>query len=181
MLSAVALADLVCDRPASDWAAELDRWCQANMRPWFDDHVEMDAALLDRWHGVPLDLNRRLPVDLLAAIGDAEPSLVPQLAPYHLMAATSASLDPLRPRAHEIYASGWRPPELPGPSHADLVAAISAAKARLDLAAYPLLTPTCQRGSLLWRRRTLTSRQGLWMTETLSTESVKGDRFEPTS
>ena len=135
VLSAVALADLVCDRPASDWAAELDRWCQANMRPWFDDHVEMDAALLDRWHGVPLDLNRRLPVDLLAAIGDAEPSLIPQLVPYHLMAATSASLDLLRPRAHEIYASGWRPPELAGPSHADLVAAISAAKARLDLAA----------------------------------------------
>ena len=100
VLSAAALAGLVRDRPAADWAAELDRWCMTNMRPWFDDQVEMDAALLSRWHGEPIDLTRRLPVDLLAAIGDADPSLVPMLAPYHLMAATSASLEPLRTRAH---------------------------------------------------------------------------------
>ena len=125
VLSAAALADLVRDRPAADWAAELDRWCLTNMRPWFDDQVEMDAALLSRWHGEPIDLTRRLPVDLLAAIGDADPSLVPMLAPYHLMAATSASLEPLRTRAQEIYASGWHPPEIPGPTHPDLVAAIS--------------------------------------------------------
>jgi 2-polyprenyl-6-methoxyphenol hydroxylase-like FAD-dependent oxidoreductase len=122
--SAVALADIVASRPAADWADGLDRWCRANMRPWFDDQVEMDAALLRRWHGEPIDPSRRLPVDLLAAIGDADPSLAPSLAPYHLMAATSASLEPLRARGQEIYASGWRPAELPGPSHADLVAAI---------------------------------------------------------
>ena len=77
VLSAVALADIVGDGTAAEWAAELDRWCLANMRPWFDDQVEMDAALLSRWHGEPIDLTRRLPVDLLAAIGDADPSLVP--------------------------------------------------------------------------------------------------------
>ena len=53
VLSAAALADLVRDRPAADWAPELDRWCVTSMRPWFDDQVEMDAALLSRWRVSP--------------------------------------------------------------------------------------------------------------------------------
>ena len=45
----------ICSRPpCRRLAAELDRWCLANMRPWFDDQVEMDAACSDRWHGDPL-------------------------------------------------------------------------------------------------------------------------------
>ena len=169
--SAVALADIVGDGTAADWAAELDRWCLTNMRPWFDDQVEMDAALLSRWHGEPIDLTHRLPVDLLVGdrrrrpvigsdacavppdggdLGQPRAAADPRPGDLRLRLATgrAARPHPRRPRGGDR---------------------------RHDVPSQPRrLTPTCQRGSLLWRRRTLTSRQELWMTETLSTEVGEG-------
>ena len=47
------------------------------------------------------------------------------VGPYLGMYALPASLAAAEPRAHEIYASGWRPPVPAGPTRDDLVELIT--------------------------------------------------------
>jgi len=96
-------------------------WCEANIKPWFDDHVYWDAQQVRRWSGEDVDLSRRLPSDVICAAAEADPSLMQVIGPYLGMRALPDSLDAAEPRAREIYAEGWRPAVPDGPTHADLV------------------------------------------------------------
>jgi hypothetical protein len=116
------------DEHGPDWTAvalALDAWCACTIRPWFDDHVHVDAERSRRWSGSDVDLTRRLPSDLVVAACEVDPGMKSTVGPYLLMRGLPDSLAAVRPRAQEIYASGWRPPVPPGPSRdelADLVA-----------------------------------------------------------
>jgi hypothetical protein len=98
----------------------FDAWCIDNIAPWFEDHVYWDAELARRWAGADVDLTRPLPSDLIVAATEADPALFPLVGPYLGMRALPASLDAARPRATEIYASGWRPRVPDGPTRDEL-------------------------------------------------------------
>jgi 2-polyprenyl-6-methoxyphenol hydroxylase-like FAD-dependent oxidoreductase len=134
--SAAAAAAITTEHDRERWAPELERWCETNVRPWFDDQVDADAAMLRRWAGEPVDLTGRLPVDIVAATAEADPEIMKAVGPYNLMATTSAGLEPVRERARAVLSTGWRPTSPDSPSRselADLVGATrQAAVATLD-------------------------------------------------
>jgi 2-polyprenyl-6-methoxyphenol hydroxylase-like FAD-dependent oxidoreductase len=116
------------DRHDTDIATattQFDRWCLANIRPWFDDHRHTDADRMRRWSGEDVDFTRRLPSDLIVAAAAADPMLSDVIGPYATMDALPASLEPADARAVEIYASGWRPPVPDGPTRAELSEVVS--------------------------------------------------------
>jgi hypothetical protein len=107
---------------------ELDSWGTANLRPWYDDHVDLDTQLARRWAGEDVDLARpRLPSDLIVAAADVDPELRPAVGPYLAMQALPASLNAIEPRARVMYAAGWRPAAPPGPTRHELAEIVTAA------------------------------------------------------
>ncbi len=66
---------------------EFDAWCEANMRPWVEDHVHMDDALRRRWAGEDVDLTERMPSDLILAAMQADSRIGAAMAPYVRMIA----------------------------------------------------------------------------------------------
>ena len=86
----------------ADAALAFDAWCAEQVRPWFADHVAVDAAQLRRWAGEDVDLTRSLPSDVVCAVTEADPSLLPVLGPCRAMRALPASLATVEPRAREV-------------------------------------------------------------------------------
>ncbi|NMO92669.1 NAD(P)/FAD-dependent oxidoreductase [Actinomycetospora sp. TBRC 11914] len=111
----------------ADVAVGFDAWCETAMRPWVADHVRMDAAMLDRWAGHDIDLDQRLPSDLVMAAAAVEPAIRPALPPYLAMLAGPECLDAVEPLAAAVYRGGWRPPRDEGPSRDELVAVLRGA------------------------------------------------------
>jgi hypothetical protein len=81
----------------------------------------MDETARRLWAGVDLDLDARLPSNLIMAAAQVDPSIAPALGPYLSMEAGPSCLDAVEPRARAVYASGWRPGFDPGPSRRELV------------------------------------------------------------
>ncbi|MGZ8757304.1 MAG: FAD-dependent oxidoreductase [Aeromicrobium sp.] len=98
----------------------FDAWCEANMKPWVDDHVHMDECQRRRWIGEDIDLSLRIPSDLILAAGEVDAGIGSALGPYLAMQAGPPSLDAVEPRARALYASGWRPTMAPGPGRNEL-------------------------------------------------------------
>ena len=98
----------------------FDAWCEANMRPWVVDHVEMDGDAVRRWEGGDVDLGRRLPSDLILGAGEREPRIGTAIGGYLSMLELPSSLDPVEPLARDVYRSGWRRPFTPGPDRREL-------------------------------------------------------------
>ena len=98
----------------------LDTWCEEQMRPWVEDHIRMDDSSRRRWLGEDIDLNQRLPSDLIMAAAAVDPEIQSATAPYLMMTGGPSSLDAVEPRAREVYRSGWRPPFAPGPTGQEL-------------------------------------------------------------
>jgi 2-polyprenyl-6-methoxyphenol hydroxylase-like FAD-dependent oxidoreductase len=124
-LQVQALARLLDERAGDPGATDdavraFDAWCDEQVRPWVDAHVEADTAQARHFRGADVDPERLTAADI-AAIADADPSLMPVVGPYLGMAALPQSLEPLRDRARELYASGWRPAYGEGPSRDRLV------------------------------------------------------------
>ncbi|MFC7533224.1 FAD-dependent oxidoreductase [Actinoplanes sp. GCM10030250] len=118
---------LLDDHPGDPEAAglALDAWCTDQVRPWFDDHVHWDADLLRRWDGGDVDVTRRLPSDLIMEATAVDPSLLRVVGPYMSMKVLPTALDEVEPRAREIFAGGWRPPQHPGPTADELAELIT--------------------------------------------------------
>ena len=104
----------------------FDAWCAAHMRPWVEDHVRMDTATRSLWAGDDLDLDGRLPSQLIMTAARMDPEIAPALGPYLAMTAGPSSLEAVEPRARAVYASGWRPGFDPGPSRRELVELVRA-------------------------------------------------------
>jgi 2-polyprenyl-6-methoxyphenol hydroxylase-like FAD-dependent oxidoreductase len=111
----------------ADLAVGFDAWCGSHMRPWVADHVRMDSAMLDRWAGRDVDLDRRLPSDLVMAAAQVEPAIGAALPPYLAMTAGPECLDGVEPLAAAVYRTGWRPPRAEGPSRVELARVLRAA------------------------------------------------------
>jgi hypothetical protein len=106
---------------ADELGEEFDGWCERNMLPWVLDHLHMDGELVRRWEGADVDLDQRLPSDLVLAAVEQDPRIGRAIGPYLTMRGLPSCLDEVEPLAHAVYAAGWRPAFSPGPSRAQLV------------------------------------------------------------
>jgi len=103
-----------------DVAEQFDAWCTANIRPWYEDHVYWDATLRYRLGGGDIDIEARIPSDVVCAAAEVDPAIWPAAGPYLAMQALPAVLDPVRDRARAVLRTGWRPPYTTGPSRDEL-------------------------------------------------------------
>ncbi|MEP6851615.1 MAG: FAD-dependent monooxygenase [bacterium] len=105
-------------------ALALEAYNTEQIRPWFDDHVAMDADQIRRWNGADVDASRLLPSDLICAASEADPSMGATIGRYLAMIAPPQTLTEIEPRARELYAGGWRPPVPDGPTRNELAALV---------------------------------------------------------
>jgi flavin-dependent dehydrogenase len=124
LLQAQALLQLI-DHETAEAAVALDDWCVQNIKPWYEDHVHWDATLLRRWGGEDVDLEARIPSDIICAAAEVEPSLTPIVTPYLAMSAPPASLQPAADRVRELLRAGWRPPLADGPTRDELAEVVT--------------------------------------------------------
>jgi 2-polyprenyl-6-methoxyphenol hydroxylase-like FAD-dependent oxidoreductase len=106
-------------------ATELDDWCETNMRPWVEDHIRMDEDQRRRWEGGDVELDHRLPSNLIMVAAERDPTIAAGIGPYASMRAGPASLDAVEAKARAVYATGWRPPFADGPTKAELSQAVA--------------------------------------------------------
>ena len=132
LMQAEELLDAVDDHGADPVAVgeRLDAWGEQQMRPWVEDHVRMDDAMVRRWHGEEVDPEQSLPSDLVLAAAEADPAIGRQTFPYVAMLDGPGSLAAAERRAREIYRRGWRPTPPEGPARAELHALVTAAGGR---------------------------------------------------
>jgi hypothetical protein len=130
---------------ASAVGESLDAWCAERIKPWVDDHVQMDDAMQRRWAGEDVDLDQPLPSDLILAAAEADPGIRAAAGGYLSMTELPSSLRAVEPCARALYASGWRPRPAPGPSRAELAEIVRAAVATApDVATAPAaVLPAC--------------------------------------
>ncbi|WP_083706945.1 FAD-dependent oxidoreductase [Intrasporangium flavum] len=108
-------------------ACGLDAFGEERMRPWVEDHVQMDSAQARRWAGDDVDLSGPLPSDVIMMAADRDPSIGEAIGPYAAMAALPASLRVAEDRARAVYATGWRHPFDPGPTRGELAEVVARA------------------------------------------------------
>ena len=111
-----------------DVTESLDAWCEESIRPWFEDHVWWDRTLLARWRGQDVDLEGRLPSDLVCAAAEVDASIRPAVGAYLAMAAGPSVLEPAVERARAVLRTGWRPTST-GPTRDELAESLLAATA----------------------------------------------------
>lgn len=121
-LGAVALARTVAEHPADPmaWGAAMAAWSDREVRPWWADHVAVDASLHRRWRGEPPDPDGVVSSDLVSAALDDLPELIAELGPYFAMFALPGTVDPARERVRGLLRTGWRPPFSEGPGRTEL-------------------------------------------------------------
>jgi 2-polyprenyl-6-methoxyphenol hydroxylase-like FAD-dependent oxidoreductase len=107
-------------------AEPFDRWCEDQMLPWVEDHIRMDTDIVRRWQGGDINLDARLPSDLILAAAAVEPAIISALPGYITMLELPSCLDAVEPLARAVYARGWRPRHSPGPTRDELVGIVEA-------------------------------------------------------
>jgi 2-polyprenyl-6-methoxyphenol hydroxylase-like FAD-dependent oxidoreductase len=119
----------ILDDPSLDHAdasASLEAWCDAEIEPWFQDHVYWDKTLLRRFAGDDIDLDAKIPSDVVCeAAMDRLPHLMPLAGVYMGMLALPSVLDGAQDETRELLRTGWRPAYAPGPTRDELVEAMS--------------------------------------------------------
>jgi 2-polyprenyl-6-methoxyphenol hydroxylase-like FAD-dependent oxidoreductase len=128
-LGALALAEAVTTDPDDPvaWTAAMRAWSDREVRPWWSDHVAIDASLHRRWRGEAPDPDGFVSTDLVADALDSLPELMPQLGPYFAMLALPTTLDGARETVRELIRGGWVPAYSPGPAREELLARVRAA------------------------------------------------------
>jgi hypothetical protein len=114
------------DEDVETAAAKLELWCDEHVKPWYDDHVYWDATLLRRFKGGGIDLDARIPSDVICAAAEVDPEITPVVLPYLAMLAAPAALRLMEERARAVLRTGWRPPLALGPTRDELVELIGA-------------------------------------------------------
>jgi 2-polyprenyl-6-methoxyphenol hydroxylase-like FAD-dependent oxidoreductase len=107
-----------------DVSGNFDVWCTKNIRPWFLDHVYWDATLLRRFAGYDIDVDARIPSDVICAAADADAAIRPAALSYMSMSALPSVLDAVEGRARAVLRTGWRPPVAAGLDRKELAEAI---------------------------------------------------------
>jgi 2-polyprenyl-6-methoxyphenol hydroxylase-like FAD-dependent oxidoreductase len=101
-------------------AEELEAWSDIEVRPWYDDHVYWDATLLKRFAGEDIDLDARIPSDVVCDCAQVDPSIMAAAGPYLGMLATPKIMDTVQDKARAVLATGWRPAYAAGPTRDEL-------------------------------------------------------------
>jgi hypothetical protein len=116
------LIGMLSDRGADarDVAERFDVWCTDNIKPWYDDHVYWDATLLRRFNGEDIDVEARIPSDVVCAAAEVDRTISPVAGPYLGMLALPSILEPAQEKARAVLRTGWRPPYADGPSRDEL-------------------------------------------------------------
>jgi hypothetical protein len=108
-----------------DVSERFEQWCQDNVRPWYEDHVFWDATLLRRMAGEDVDVEGRLPSDVICAAAQQDPSMMPVVGPFQGMMTLPTSLAAVEDQARAVLRTGWRPPLGKGPDRTELAGLIS--------------------------------------------------------
>jgi hypothetical protein len=106
-------------------AEQFDAWCIEHIRPWYEDHVYTDASRVARDLGEALDINVRLPSDVICAAAEQDTSMLPVVGSFLTMVSLSASLKEVEESSRAVLRSCWRPPYADGPSAAELAEVIA--------------------------------------------------------
>jgi 2-polyprenyl-6-methoxyphenol hydroxylase-like FAD-dependent oxidoreductase len=106
-------------RDSVDASRALDAWAERHIRPWFQDHVETDASLLQRFAGAGLGAGGRIASDVICAAAAVDTSIAPLAGMYLGMVAGPDVLDGARERVADLLRCGWRP-TASGPRAAEL-------------------------------------------------------------
>ena len=114
------------DQDPTDLSLALDQWAEANIRPWWADHVLTDGSLLRRFHGEPISPDEPLPSDVIAAAASEHPEWMPIVGPWGGMFVGPEALDQLREPVARMLRDGWLP-KVDGPARPDLVATVEVA------------------------------------------------------
>ncbi|GAA2472643.1 FAD-dependent oxidoreductase [Winogradskya humida] len=130
LAQAQSLTGLLAEHPSDVLTATLafDDYCTTSIKPWFDDHQTSDPAAVRLLAGEKIDLTRPLTSIHITAAADANPQLTPMVAPYLGMNALPSTLAAAEPAARQVYATGWHPAPLPGPTREDLITLIHQTK-----------------------------------------------------
>jgi 2-polyprenyl-6-methoxyphenol hydroxylase-like FAD-dependent oxidoreductase len=102
-------------------AEGFDEWCEANLRPWYDDQVLWDASLLNRFAGKDIDVEARISSDIVCDCAQVDPSIMSAAGPYLGMLALPSIMDSVQEQARAVLRTGWRPPFAEGPTRDELV------------------------------------------------------------
>lgn len=108
-------------------AEAFDSWCSTQIRPWFEDHVYWDTTLRRRFAGEDLDVEARIPSDVICAAADVDPAIQSAVRPFLGMLEAPSILRTVEERARAVLRTGWRPPYAPGPSRDELLEAVPVA------------------------------------------------------
>jgi flavin-dependent dehydrogenase len=95
------------DRDPVATAQRFEAWCDEHIKPWYEDHLYWDATLLRRFRGEDIDLDARIPSDLICAAADVDPAIMPAAGPYMGMMAPPSILLSVEERARAVLRSGW--------------------------------------------------------------------------
>jgi 2-polyprenyl-6-methoxyphenol hydroxylase-like FAD-dependent oxidoreductase len=101
--------------------AAFDAWAEQNLRPWYEDHRYWDETLLRRFAGLDLDLEARIPSDIVVDCAQVDPSIMAAAGPYLGMLALPSILDSVQDKARAVLRTGWRPAYAAGPTRDELV------------------------------------------------------------
>jgi 2-polyprenyl-6-methoxyphenol hydroxylase-like FAD-dependent oxidoreductase len=125
---AAALLSMIAEdgRDPAATAQRFETWCDEHIRPWYEDHLYWDATLLRRFSGEDIDLDARIPSDVICAAAEVDAEIMPAAGPYMGMMAPPSILRSVEERARAVLHTGWRPPLGDGPTRDELVEMIGA-------------------------------------------------------
>ena len=125
--AAAALAEIASRSHPDAWAAALEEWARAELRPWWADHVRTDSWQLAAWQGAEPDVEGPVPSGLVLAAVPEHPEWRALAGPFLGMVVGPEALDPLREEVRAMLRAGWRPrPPVTTPRE-DLLSAIAPA------------------------------------------------------
>ncbi|WP_075301278.1 MULTISPECIES: NAD(P)/FAD-dependent oxidoreductase [unclassified Pseudonocardia] len=125
MMQAVELLRTIDEDGGTDG---FGAWCDAEMRPWVEDHVRADDGARRLWAGEDLDLTGPLATPFVLAAAQVEPRIGEVAGPFLGMRVGPSALDDVEPLARAVYESGWRPPPAEGPTRDELGAILAGAQ-----------------------------------------------------
>lgn len=122
LLDALEVGD---DRDAS---RAFDAWCEAQVRPWFADHLVEDDWIVRRYAGEDLDPEGVLPSGVAVDAAAEHDGLMPAVQQYLAMHAPPSSLAAVEDEVRGLVRGGWRPGYAEGPGVGEIVDLVAAAR-----------------------------------------------------
>jgi 2-polyprenyl-6-methoxyphenol hydroxylase-like FAD-dependent oxidoreductase len=86
-------------------AEHFETWRTEHIQPWYEDHVYWDATLLSRFGGEDIDVEGRLPSDVICAAALQDPSMFSVVGPFMGMLVTPTALREVEEAAREVLRS----------------------------------------------------------------------------